>query len=193
MGNFCASMKLAELGVADQMNHVGDCYYHGTAERQGEEDFRAEAYRWYMKAAEQGYEWGYFNVGKCYREGVGVEQNIEAAKEWYRKAANMDNFWASMKLAELGVADQMNHVGDCYYHGTAERQGEEDFRAEAYRWYMKAAEQGYEWGYFNVGKCYREGVGVEQNIEAAKEWYRKAANLGNSWASVKLEEMKSCD
>lgn len=113
--NFEKACQEANNGNVINMNYIGNCYYEGTKVHKSE----ADAYLWYQAAADRGYHWGMFNVGKCYRKGIHVAQNDEKAKEWYKLAADLGNFWASVALAELGDAESMKYVSDCYLEGSA--------------------------------------------------------------------------
>ncbi|MBR0128725.1 MAG: sel1 repeat family protein, partial [Neisseriaceae bacterium] len=44
------------------------------------------AVEWYRKAAEQGDKGAQFNLGVMYANGRGVEENLNKACEWYKKA-----------------------------------------------------------------------------------------------------------
>ena len=79
-------------------------------------------------AAEQGDADAQDNLGGCYYEGKGIEQDFKEAVKWYRMAA------------EQGDAAAQFHLGGCF----AEGKGVERNSAEAMRWLNKAAEQGYE-------------------------------------------------
>ncbi len=57
---------------------------------------------------------------------------------------------------------------------------------EAVKWYRRAAEQGNATAQCNLGYCYDNGQGVEQNLEEAVKWYRKAAEQGNATAQCNL-------
>ena len=41
--------------------------------------------KWYRKSAEQGDADAQYNLGCCYKNGQGVEQNIDKAKELFEK------------------------------------------------------------------------------------------------------------
>ncbi len=167
--------------------NTGDDYYHG---RNGSEQNYDTALQLYRRAADYNFHWGFYNIGKCYREGHGVPQNLDDARQWFRKAAQQQNFWALLALAELGDAACMNEVGDCYYDGRAENQGCPRSPEEALHWYRKAAEHGYHWGFFNVGKCYAEGNGTCKNADEARKWFRQAADIeDNPWALRYLAEL----
>src|ERR1044072_2724222 len=48
----------------------------------------------------------------------------------------------------------------------------------AFEWYKKAIQKYDENGFYEVGLCYKCGVGVEKNDKTAFEFYRLAANNG---------------
>ena len=180
--------KVTELCAA--LVQEGDHYYD-TQNRHRDVN---KAWKYYRKAAHYGYHWGCYNVGKCYMEGQGVAKDDDEARKWFRKAADQDNVWAKVGLAELGDAVCMTEVGDCYYCGSAESQNLHRNPDEAYKWYLKSAEGGYHWGYFNVGKCYVEGIGVAKDDDEARKWFRKAEELGdNPWATYWLAELGDID
>jgi hypothetical protein len=79
--------------------------------------------KWFRKAAEQNYAPAQSNLGYCYDNGRGVEQDAEEAVKWYLKAA------------EQGHAEAQLNLGCCYANG----QGVEQDRVEAYAWFSMAA------------------------------------------------------
>ena len=167
----------------------GDNYYYA---RNGCEHNPAKALECYRQAAAYGNHWGYFNIGKCYMEGQGVQKDDNEARNWFlqAKAANPENVWTLLKLAELGDAPSMCEIADCYYNGNADEQGLHRNTSEALKWYRASAEAGYHWGYHNVGKCYLEGQGVQKNDDKARVWFRKAYEIGeNLWSLYWLAEM----
>lgn len=64
----------------------GDLYY-------SRRDYE-KAFGFYKESADAQQEWGYFNVAKCYDYGHGVPLSKAKALEFYRKAADMGNYWA---------------------------------------------------------------------------------------------------
>ena len=132
----------------------------------------AKAVKWCRKAAEQGFAHAQFNLGVCYDNGQGVQQDYAEAVKWYRKAA------------EQGVADAQNNLGVCYDNG----QGVQQDYAEAVKWYRKAAEQGDADAQNNLGECYYNGRGVQQDYAEAVKWYREAAEREYVSAQYNLGE-----
>ena len=65
------------------------------------------------------------NVGACYYNGFGCDQNYTKAFEWHEKSA------------KLGCSGAMNNVGSCYEYGI----GVTKDLNKAKEWYTKAAAQ----------------------------------------------------
>lgn len=99
-----------------------------------------------------------FNLGECYFKGHGVEENLEQAVSWFRKAA------------EQGYPAAQYQLGRYYCSGVEMNFG------QAVSWFRKAAEQGYVDAQYQMGQCYEYGFfGVEKDLEQAVNWYGKAA------------------
>ena len=62
------------------------CYEFG----KGTEINLEEAFKWYKKSAENGYNNAQNNLGICYEFGKGTEINLEEAFKWYKKSAEND-------------------------------------------------------------------------------------------------------
>ncbi len=74
----------AEAGVAAMQAYFGFLYLNGQGGMPRDPE---EAFKWYHKAADQGYVQAEYNLGMMYDEGVGVEQNHEAGYFWLTLAA----------------------------------------------------------------------------------------------------------
>ncbi len=55
------------------------------------------------------------------------------------------------------------------------------------KWYTKAAEQGNADAQNNLGHCYHNGYGIEQNFIEAIKWFTKAAEQGHTKAQQNLD------
>ena len=66
-------------------------------------------------------------------------------------------------------------LGDLYLEGWGVTQD----KAEAARWYRKAAEQGDEVAEMSLGRMYEDCEGVEQNDQEAIRWFRKVIEQGS--------------
>jgi len=45
-----------------------------------------EAFRWFVLSASLGYEIAQFEVGMCYKDGIGTPKNLLKAKFWFEKS-----------------------------------------------------------------------------------------------------------
>ncbi len=59
-----------------------------------------EKFRWAEKSASQGERNGFYQLGRCYRDGIGCESNMTKAKKYF------------LISAELGHIDAMRYTGD---------------------------------------------------------------------------------
>jgi septal ring-binding cell division protein DamX len=57
---------------------------------------------------------------------------------------------------------------------------------EAFRWYLRAAEQGHRVAQFNTGNAYKHGRGTQQDDTLAITWWQRAADQGFSHAQYNL-------
>jgi len=170
--------KAAEQGDAASQITLGKMYESG----QGVTQDKAEAAKWYgkaaetlRKAAEQGDAVSQFNLGKMYEEGQGVTRDNAEAAKWYRKAAEQGNAMAQTNLGLL------------YDKG----QGVKQNYAKAVMWYRKAAEQGNAISQERLGSLYYSGAGIKRNDVEAVKWYRLAAEQGYPVAQCNLANMYS--
>ena len=185
---------LEKVTDAETQCRIGNCY----AEGKGVAKDKAEALRWYHKAADQGCAEAQCWLGKRFTNYYVIGEKQQAAM-WYRKAAEQghvvaqhelgilymrgaggvtNNYAEAVRLfrkgAERGYARSIHNLGTCYAEGLGVPQD----KAEAYRLYRKAAEMGFAASQYNVGLYYDKGWGVEKNKEEALKWYRKAADQG---------------
>ena len=111
---------------------------------------------------EKGKAWAQFMLGGRYRNGEGVDQSYQQARELFELSATQGNVNAQYNL------------GCMYAHGQDVDQSYE--RAAEY--YEAAARQGYASAQYNLGALYANGQGVEQSFETAREWWMKSAEQG---------------
>ena len=146
--------KAAESGDVEAQNDLG-CYYFNSQDYQ-------EAFKWFQKSAEQDFITAYFNLGRCYLNGYGVEQDVGQAISNYKTAA------------EKGMSDAELMLGCIYQDDRLEPYVPE----ESIYWFKRAASHGKQWGAMQLGIIYETGFFAEQNDSLALHWYREAANHG---------------
>ena len=162
-----SNVSLNQIGNAEVQNRLGDCFYYG---KDIPGDY-VEAFKWYRKAADQGYATAQSNLGWMYANGRGVPKDEALACEWYRQAADQGDATAQFNL---GVRN-------------ANGRGVPKDEALACEWYRKAADQGYANAQSSLGWMYENGWGVPKDEALACEWYRKAADQGDEDAQAKLD------
>lgn len=113
------------------------------------------------------------NIGHLYRFGRGVQKDLSAAAQWYRRAADRGFDRAQANLAALYLTGE----------------GVEQNYREAAIWFERAARQGHVISQYNLGLLYETGAGVEASLPIAMGWYSMAARAGHPMAQQRLEEL----
>ncbi|MEZ5527783.1 MAG: HAD family acid phosphatase [Gammaproteobacteria bacterium] len=139
----------------DALENARAAYYEGRF---------AEALAIWRPLAQQGDARAQNNLGILYRNGEGVVQDYDLAREWLLRAAAQG--WARAQFS----------LGMMYDFGQGLARNEQ----EAVRWYELAAAQDDADAAFNLAGLYSEGRGVSRNLEQAALWYGRAAALGHA-------------
>jgi SpoVK/Ycf46/Vps4 family AAA+-type ATPase len=126
---------------------------------EGVAEDKAEAVRWYRKAADQGNAQGQWYLGVMYGYGRGVAEDKAEAVRWYRKAADQGH-----RVAQ-------NCLGWAFEQGL----GVSADVSQAAKWYAKAAAQGEKYAQDNLGWLYEHGRGVPKDLAKALDLYEAAA------------------
>jgi len=108
--------------LAIAQHNLGVMYANGKGVAKNE----AEAYKWYVKAAEQGLVRSQNEVGWMLDQGKGVPADQNAALVWFQKAAN-----SGLDLAQYNLGVFL-----------ANGKGTQKDLVEAYKWFNLAASQG---------------------------------------------------
>ena len=83
------------------------------------------------------------NLGAAYYNGQGVEQDLNEAIKWYKKAADLGHGvarWNLETIARQGHAGAQYNVGLLYHEGKGIKQN----NVTAYAWWDNAATNGYQ-------------------------------------------------
>ena len=121
--------------------------------------------------ADKGKAWAQSLLGDRYRDGAGVDQSYQRAKELYDLAVTQ------------GEADAQYSLGVMYEHG----QGVDQSYERAAEYYEAATRQGLASAQNSLGTLYCNGQGVEQSFETAREWLIKSAEQGDENAIKNLQ------
>lgn len=180
--------QAAEAGHAPSMSRLGSLL-----SRNESDDKRAEALSWYRRAAELGNSFAMTSLGFAYRYGQGVEVNEQMALEWFIKAYEAGDIYASQKIGGMLASHAKSHieavkwcrisieqqadVPTAYYvlaliHSNRLSPGYDE--KEAYKYWLKVAERprgGIRFeAMFHLAHCCRNGEGIERNLDEAKRW-----------------------
>ena len=74
-GNIDAQYKLAEYYFSNSINKN-----------------QSKAFKWYLKLANKNGPRAIYLVAKCYRDGIGIDKNIEVAIKWIRKYESLKTY-----------------------------------------------------------------------------------------------------
>ena len=120
--------------------------------------------------AESGSADAQYVLGGMYALGQGVGRNLDAARQWYRLAADQGHLVA---IHSLGVMR---------YFGNGVRQ---DYEVAGV-WFQKAAEGGHAQSQVNLATMYMLGQGVWRDAGLARHWFRQAAEQDDPLAQFNL-------
>ena len=185
-------LKLAEKGDKKAMLRLAQHY------RNEKKDVK-EAIKWYEKAAEKGLADAQHELGVCYLDGTGVKKDLDKAEEWLKKAHASGCARSEALIARVGESRERQkkikqllpgaEKGDvkvqyelaCLYK-------EEGEKADAFKWYEKAAQSGHLDAMFWLSYCYSQGEGVNMDPDKAEALLKEAAAKGHKASIAALEE-----
>ena len=116
-----------------------------------------------------------YRLSLMYAAGDGVQQDYAAALELTKKSANQGYLEAQVQLGEIfGLG----------LYGLSKNY------SESFKWYSKAADQGYSLAFACLGGMYEDGKGVQKNYAKAYSLYSVAIKLGFWPAKDHLSALK---
>jgi Sel1 repeat. len=121
------------------------------------------------KLCSQGNAEGYRWKSNAYRDGKGVEKNIDTAIIWMKKAVDKKPLF-------------INELVDILQRSTNLNDHEEAFKICSETTYAT-------WATGYLARAYRDGKGVEKDVDRAIELMRTAVNKNVGWAKKELDEM----
>lgn len=201
-------------GYAPAQNNLGEMYESGKGvdAKFTETERWKKAVEWYEKAAEppdaedphnaeDSYKKGYApaqnNLGRLYKSGKGVDENLTETKrwkeavKWYKKAAKppgKEDPYNAEDPYKKGYAPAQFNLAQMYYDGKGVEEDltEPERWKEAVKWYTKAAKQENAEAQNNLARMYERGEGVPENLEMTARWLFRSAQLGNVKAQENL-------
>jgi len=114
-----------------------------------------------------------YHIGKLYRSGTNVEQDLPKAFEMLKQ------------VADAGYSSAMIRIAIMYKNGEGVNQNDK----KAFKLFKKAFEKGKPKASYYLAVMYENGEGVKQDLDEALSQYKHAASIGNSDASLKIATM----
>jgi len=116
-----------------------------------------------------GYTAAAHQLGKCWRDGLGVLPDDEKAEMWFQRSAEAGYDFSQYALAKL-------------LHG-------EKRVAEAMSWYEKASAQGNQYAAYQLGKLYLTSECIPKDVGKAVQLLKSSAQQGNQYAQYALGKL----
>lgn len=179
-GEMVQYTKAAEQGDPLAAHNLGMMHESG----KGTAEDKAEALKWYEKAAD---------LGSSAEEECTENLKRQIAFEAGGRALKEKNYPEALaqytRAAEWGHLAAQFNVGLMYDYG----KGTAEDKAKALFWYEKAAEQGDADAQYCCAKMYYNGEGTEKDSRVYLMWLRKAAAQGHTEAAEVWDRMMSLD
>lgn len=115
-----------------------------------------DAIAYYLRSAQHQCKYAQHKLAACYYSGVGVEKSKELALKWWKRSADQ-----GLPIAQYSLA-----------YITPDK-------AEQFRLYKAAAEEGHQKSQHKLGMCYKNGIGCDKNLEKGNFWIDKALSRGD--------------
>lgn len=188
---------IPEAQDVDTQFKVGMSYLNGKHELKQPE----VAARWLREAAKNNHAGAQYELGKMYRDGVGVEQSDAEAIMWLQKAATWGLLAAQTALKLLQEKQLIGYMKD-YPSGPDITKPGMQFRVgmlyfngkgliknynKAFKWIKKAAKNDFADAQYKLGLMYLSGLGVKKDESKAKDWLTRSAANGNKNARREME------
>jgi TPR repeat protein len=141
-------------GIMGAVN-IGEMYFYG----EGVPVDYDEATKWLQMACDGSFAQPYVLIGRMYEMGVYGEKNISQAISWYKKGVQIGSPFAEY------------YLGCCYANDEILPDP-----VKAVEYYSKASEAGLMEAKLELAKCYRQGVGIEQDKKRAFYLYHEIAS-----------------
>jgi hypothetical protein len=92
--------KAGSLGNTRALNLSGILYYYGTPSLPSD---KIRAFELFLQAALGGYSLAWYNVGRCYEDGIGAIQSMVDSIKAYRYGANQNNYECMYSLGYIQI------------------------------------------------------------------------------------------
>jgi len=164
--NYDKAIEFMRTSISDKTDSARNEFVDMLLKRGRKHDYE-EAFSISLKYAEEGNSAAAGRLARLYRDGKGIEKNIDKAIEWMGVAADSNIGWAHLEHIDLLL-----------------RRGSEADYNEAASRCTPLAEIGNAGAAGRLARLYRDGKGVEKDINKAIEWMGVAADGDVKWAHL---------
>lgn len=164
---------------------------------------KAEQVRVLERLWDAGFTVAAHQLGKCWRDGLGVLPDDEKAESWFRRGAEVGHDFSQYALGKLLQSQKRIDKAVSWYEKAAVQgnshaayrlgnlylQGEQVPKdvTKALEYLTQSSEQGNQYAQYTLGKLYLMGEEVTQDREQAYSWLWESAAQGNEYAQFLLE------
>ena len=162
----------AALREGDSRREMWEIYQHAKeilSERESTEAEKAEQVQTLERLWEGGFPAAAHQLGRCWRDGLGVLPDDEQAQLWFRRGAEAGYAFSRYALGRLLEMRKRTE--------------------EAVAWYEKAATQGNPAAAYRLGKLYLQGKQVPKDVPKALEYLTASAKEGSPFAQYTLGKL----
>ena len=196
----------AALREGDSREELWEIYQHAKeilSERESTEAEKAEQVQMLERLWEGGFPAAAHQLGRCWRDGLGVLPDDEQAQLWFRRGAEAGYAFSRYALGRLlEMRKQTEKAVACYEKAAAQGnpaaayrlgklylQGEQVPKdvTKALQYLTASAKEGSPFAQYTLGKLYLMGKDVEQDREEAYRWFEMSAGQGNPYAQFFLD------
>ena len=173
------------------------------SEYENTEEEKAEQMRVLERLWDVGFTVAAHQLGKCWRDGVGVLPDDKRAELWFRRAAEAGLDFSQYALGKLLQSQTRMEEAVSWYEKAATQgdpyaayrlgklylEGKDVPKdsAKALEYLSASARQGSQYAQYTLGKLYLTGEAVAQDREQAYRWFQASASQGNEYAQFFLD------
>ncbi len=142
----------------------------------GDEGCYKEAMDRCLERVKRGSKHAFGNIARMYRDGKGVDKNLQTAAIWMRRAVD-----ANLEGADLELFDILWTINDPEYDKGLLKLARPKAESESIPFMGR------------LGRMYRRGRGVDRDVHVAIKWLDKASELDPSWTMELCEAVAESD
>ena len=196
----------AALREGDSRREMWEIYQHAKeilSERESTEAEKAEQVQTLERLWKDGFAAAAHQLGRCWRDGLGVLPDDERAELWFRRGAEAGYDFSRYALGRLLETRKRTEEAVAWYEKAAAQgnpaaayrlgklylQGEQVPKdvPKALEYLTASAKEGSPFAQYTLGKLYLMGKDVEQDREEAYRWFEMSAGRGNPYAQFFLD------